>query len=331
MIIIYIYLLIIVSVKSRLYNTLYEIYLNITKHMHELPLNFIINGTNDYSYHFICQDILYRFNIISFNNTNGQINFRHQNIKFLYNLKLYEYNTRLFDFSTEDIKFSENIIVDIKFKELKFFQEGNDFSFGFKYEIDDFDNDIKIHFENIDKLNTFKYLFLHEKNDIYGNNTLENLIKVNILKRLTEEVKHSLIYYPPCDAVDFFKSIIHYLKDQLFSVDLKIYQIGYSCLAIYKVKVLEISYEDIIKDNNTIIFKNVNTTSYMLFCDENPDDYDKDIFDEETISFLTDFIKIDKDMNIIYGSTKTEMEYALEALKVVVNMTIHIIEKNTKK
>lgn len=331
MIIIYIYLLIIVSVKSRLYNTLDEIYLNITKHMHELPLNFIINGTNDYSYHFICQDILYRFNIISFNNTNKQINFRHQNIKFLYNLKLYEYNTRLFDFSTEDIKISENIIVDIKFKELKFFQEGNDFSFGFKYEIDDFDNDIKIHFENIDKLNTFKYLFLHEKNDIYGNNTLENLIKLNILKRLTEEVKHSLIYYPPCDGVDFFKSIIHYLKDQLFSVDLKIYQIGYSCLAIYKVKVLEISYEDIIKDNNTIIFKNVNTTSYMLFCDENPDDYDKDIFDEETISFLTDFIKIDKDMNIIYGSTKTEMEYALEALKVVVNMTIHIIEKNTKK
>ena len=120
-------------------------------------------------------------------------------------------------------------------------------------------------------------------NCLYGgkileeNTTLENLIKLNILKRLTEEVKHSLIYYPPCDAVDFFKSIIHYLKDQLFSVDLKIYQIGYSCLAIYKVKVLEISYEDIIKDNNTIIFKNVNTTSYMLFYDENPDDYDKDI------------------------------------------------------
>ena len=69
----------------------------------------------------------------------------------------------------------------------------------------------------------------------------------------------------------------------------------------------------------------------MFFCDENPDDYDKDIFVEETISFLTDFIKIDKDMNIIYGTTQIGMDYALEALKVVVNMTIHIIEKNTKK
>ena len=69
----------------------------------------------------------------------------------------------------------------------------------------------------------------------------------------------------------------------------------------------------------------------MLFYDENPDDYDKDIFHEETISFLTDFIKIDKDMNIIYGTTQIGMDYALEALKVVVNMTIHIIEKNTKK
>ena len=59
MIFIYIVLILLLSIKSRNYVTLEEIYKNISHNLHILPINFVINGTNDYSYHFNSIDIYY--------------------------------------------------------------------------------------------------------------------------------------------------------------------------------------------------------------------------------------------------------------------------------
>ena len=64
MILLYIVLILLLSIKSRNYATLEEIYKNISITLHTLPLNFVINGTNDYSYNFNSVDILYYLNVI---------------------------------------------------------------------------------------------------------------------------------------------------------------------------------------------------------------------------------------------------------------------------
>ena len=330
MILLYTVLILLLSIKSRNYVTLEEIYKNISITLHTLPLNFVINGTNDYSYNFNSVDILYYLNAIYISDPKREINFLNQNIKIVFNLNIYEYTSELFDFSSEDIKYSEKIIVDMLFKSLKFYQEYDDFSFAFKYEIDDFDNDIKIHYENIDKLNSFKYLFFEDKSSIYDNKTLNDFIKINILKSLKQEVYKSLVYYPECDALAYFKYIIQYLKNQLFQIDFRINGIIYSITTINKYKILKFDYNEIIKDNRTIIFKNINVTSYLQISDMNLDDYENERTWDETISFMIDYISINQYLHISYGKTTISRDYALDALKVVVNLTIDSIAKKNK-
>ena len=330
MIFIYIVLILLLSIKSRNYVTLEEIYKNISHNLHILPINFVINGTNDYSYHFNSIDILYYINVIYVSDPKKQITFYNQKMKFVLNLSIYEYLSGLFDFSSNDIKHSEKIIVDVLFKSLKFYQEYDDFSFGFKYEIDDFDNDIKIHYENIDELNSFKYLFYEEKSNIYDNKTLNNVIKINILNSLKEEVYKSLAYYPECDALAYFKSLIQYFKNQLFKIDYRINPIGYSITTINKYKILKFDYNEIIKENRTIIIKNINVTSYLQITYENLNDFEKEIEWDETISYMIDYISINQYLNITYGETAISKNYALDALKVIVNITIDSIAKKNK-
>ena len=330
MIFLYIVLILFLSIKSRNYATMEEIYKNISNNLHTLPINFVINGTNDYSYHFNSIDILYYLNVIYISDPKKEITFYSQKMKIILNLNIYEYNSGLLDFSTDDIKHSEKVIVDILFKSLKFYQQYDDFSFSFKYEIDNFDNDIKIHHENIDELNSFKYLFFEEKSDIYENKTLNDIIKINVINSFKQEVYKSLVYFPECNALDYFKSIIQYFKNQLFQIDFRINGIGYYITTINKYKILKFDYKEIIKDNRTIILKNINVTSYLQITDENLDDYEKERSWDETISFVIDYISINQYLNIYYGTTSIVYDYALDALKVVVNLTIDSIAKKDK-
>jgi len=57
----YVFLLLLLSIKSRIYNTMNEIYFNLSKSIHKIPLQFVINGTNDYSYNFRSKDIVFLF------------------------------------------------------------------------------------------------------------------------------------------------------------------------------------------------------------------------------------------------------------------------------
>ena len=158
MLIFYVFLLLLLSIKSRIYDTMNEIYFNLSKSIHKIPLQFVINGTNGFSYNFTSKDIFYYFKQININDVKKEINISNQNIKIIFYLKIYDYSDRIFDFSEKELKYQEIVSVDILFKKLMFYELYDDFSFDFKYEINNYKEDVKINYENIDKLSTFNYL-----------------------------------------------------------------------------------------------------------------------------------------------------------------------------
>ena len=101
---------------------------------------------------------------------------------------------------------------------MKFYKKYDDFSFDFEYEIDNINNDVLLHFENIDKLNLYKYLFFEDKNDIYENRSLSDLIKVDIVNNFASAIQKYLIYYPVCDALYYFKTIVKYFTGDIFNI-----------------------------------------------------------------------------------------------------------------
>ena len=218
MIIIYIFTFLLLSIKSRIYNTIDEIYYNLSKTIHKIPIQFAINGTNDYSYNFQSQDILYYFSRMYVSEAKKELDISHQHIKIIFDLNISENNNELFNYFTDEIKYHETISADIYFKSLKFYEIYDEFSFDFQYEIDDLDKDIIINYENIDKLNLFNYLLFEEKNDLYENNTLNHFIKINIINTVEKQIKKYLITFPECDSLEYFNSIINYLYYLFFNI-----------------------------------------------------------------------------------------------------------------
>ena len=157
MLIFYVFLLLLLSIKSRIYDTMNEIYFNLSKSIHKIPLQFVINGTNGFSYNFTSKDIFYYFKQININDVKKEINISNQNIKIIFYLNIYDYSDRIFDFSEKELKYQEIVSVDILFKKFIFYELYDDFSFDFKYEINNYKEDVKINYENIDKLSTFNY------------------------------------------------------------------------------------------------------------------------------------------------------------------------------
>lgn len=331
MIISYIIFLLLTLTKNRTYEPIEKIYTNLVQNIHELSFNFIINGTNDYSYFFKSKDILFFFDTIYLSEPKKEIIFYNQHIKILFNLEIYENISNIFDLSSKAIKHSEMITVDLGFKYLKFYQEFKDFSWGFDYNIENIKDNILVHFENIININIFKYLLFEEKKDIYENKTLIDFIKLNIINAFKESVLKSLIYYPECDEINYFNLLIKYFKNQIFLIDLKIYGIGYDFFIVNKCKINEFNLGEIIKENKKIIFKNIQITMYLEIYETDPNDYEKEIETEEIKSFVIDYITIDQKFNIQYGKSSIDENYVLDSLKIIVNKTIDIIERTISK
>ena len=327
MLIYYVFLLLLLSIKSRIYDTMNEIYFNLSKSIHKIPLQFVINGTNGFSYNFTSKDIFYYFKQININDVKKEINISNQNIKIIFYLNIYDYSDRIFDFSEKELKYQETISVDILFKKLMFYELYDDFSFDFKYEINNYKEDVKINYENIDKLSTFNYLLFEERNDLYDNKTLNDLIKLNILSNFQEQVKKYLVYFPECDSLQYFKSIIYYFKGQLFPINLRIIYLQVETwMTIYECKVINFHYKEIIKNNRTIIFNNINVDAYFLIGFDDPEDFDNERTIDEVKSFQIDKISIDNNKRISYGNAFDDNEYGLQALQVIINKTITTIE-----
>ena len=332
MLIYYVFILLLSSLKSRIYDTMKEIYSNLSKSIHKIPLQFVINGTNGFSYNFTSKDIFYLFKHFNINDIKKEITISNQIIKIIYNLNIYDYNNRIFDFSENELKYHETISVDISFKKLKFYELYDDFSFDFEYEINNFKEDVIINYENIDKLNTFNYLLFEERNDLYDNKTLNDMIKLNILNNFQAQVKNYLVYFPECDSLEYFKSIIFYFKEQLFPINLRIIHLQVETwMTIYECKVMEFKYKEIIKKNRTIIFNNINVTAYFLVGFDDPDDYDNERTYDEVKPFQIDNISIDNNKQISYGKAFDDRGYGLQALQVIINMTINTLETKSNK
>ena len=317
------FLILLWIINSRIYDGIYLIHKNIIKNMHKLSLNFVINGTNDYSYHFKSEDILFYFDEIIMDEIKKEIIIFNQHIKILFDLNIYEYSSRFFDSSSKDILYSEKLQVDITFSALKFYKEYEDFSFGFQYDIDNIEDDISINFEDIHKLSIFKYIIFEEKNEMYNNSTLIEFIKWNLLINYENELHKLLVYYPECDSLYYFHSIIDYFKKEVFFLNIRINSI----VTINRCKISKFNYQEIIKDNRTIIFKNINVTIYLEMYIENYDGGSEEFFSDENLSFLIDFISIDDKKKIIYGNAQNYKDYALDALKLVFNKTEEILGK----
>ena len=328
MIIIYIFTFLLLSIKSRIYNTIDEIYYNLSKTIHKIPIQFAINGTNDYSYNFQSQDILYYFSRMYVSEAKKELDILHQHIKIIFDLNISENNNELFNYFTDEIKYHETISADIYFKSLKFYEIYDDFSFDFQYEIDDLDKDIIINYENIDKLNLFNYLLFEEKNDLYENNTLNHFIKINIINTFEKQIKKYLITFPECDSLEYFKSIIHYFKNQLFLIDYKIINPNEGeWRTVYQCKINEFKYKEITKKNRSIIFNDINVTAYFVIDSMDPSDFDNEREEDETKSFQIDYISINNNKKISYGKlSKYGDGYELESLKLIINKTISTLE-----
>ena len=59
--------------------------------------------------------------------------------------------------------------VNLNLNLIKLFKTSEDFSFDASYEMENTINNITIHFDNLNELDLFKYLFYEEKSPLYNN------------------------------------------------------------------------------------------------------------------------------------------------------------------
>ena len=320
-----------ISVQNRDYDPINKIQgILLQSIKNDLYLNFTINGTNDLSYNFISENIYYKFGRTFVDDKLKKILIFNSYIRILFNLNVYEYSNRICDFSSKNIKYSENIQVDIKFSKLIFIKKYADFSFEFIYEVNDFFNDISIYYENMDKINLFKYLLFEDKNDTY-NNTLDDSIKMNIIQNFDKEIEKMLVYYPECDSLYFFNLIIEYFKNELIELNERIYQVGYKDFIINTCKITSFDFKEIIKENRTIIYKDINTTMTIATYLEDPDDYEEESIDISTRTVYIEYISIDENFKVNYGKINNDNDVYLEALKLVVKKSEETLKKNENK
>ena len=138
-----------------------------------------------------------------------------------------------------------------------------------------------------------------------------------------------MVYYPECDALHYYKTIVKYIDNQIFSIYLSVDGIGYYTSIINRCKILSFNYEEIFKENRIIIFKNVNITMLIDMFQTNPEDYEDELFIQETDKFIIDFISIHQNMEIKYGKSTSKDEYPLDVFKLVVNKAIDACFKTT--
>ena len=293
----------------------------------DLVLNFTINGTNDFSYNFISESIYYKFGRSNSDDNSKKIQIIDSYIRVIFNLNIYEYSNRICDLSSNDLKYSDKILVDIKVNELKFRKKLDDFSFEFLYDFHDLHNDISIYYEHMDKINLFKYLLYEDKNDIY-NNTLDDYIKLNIIQNFDKEIEKMLVYYPECDSLFYFNSIIDYFKQKI-EINEVIKTEGFLNYVVNICKITSFDYKEIIKENRTIIYKDINTTMILETYYEDPSNYKVTNNTEEIKTIYIDYISIDENFKINYGKINNAYynEEYYEVLKLVVKKSEETLKK----
>ena len=179
----------------------------------------------------------------------------------------------------------------------------------------------------MDKINLFKYLLYEDKNDIY-NNTLNDYIKLNIIQNFDKEIEKMLVYYPECDSLFYFNSIIDYFKQKI-EINEVIKTEGFLNYVVNICKITSFDYKEIIKENRTIIYKDINTTMILETYYEDPSSYKVTNNTEEIKTIYIDYISIDENFKINYGKINNAYynEEYYEVLKLVVKKSEETLKK----
>jgi hypothetical protein len=288
---------------------------NILSNLTNTSFSLEINGTNDYTYKFSTIKVFFKYQNKTFNDS--VIYLEKPMFTIIFNLSIYERETNdifyMNSFSSDISIINKMVTVNIKLESITY-NKNEDFSFYIKKVIDDKNNNITVFFNNLDETNFFKYLLYEEKNiDLYGNKTLIEKIKDNIFDNLFYQFEKQLFSYPECDSLYYFNSMIDYILISPFNEHIPLEN-----MEIYDEKVNDFHYEEIIRNNTDMIFKNVFVNIFikttLYYGEEGIDD---DVYDK----FMLDYIIIHRNFTIHYSPVKIDKEHLLDAFKSVVKAT----------
>ena len=297
------FIILIINIKTRIYENIFELKDSIISNVTKINISIIIKGTNNFEYKFETKNIYFKLfiNDLYGNNT---IVLHKPKITILFNFYIYEKNKNIFDIEDFDIKSDiiNNTIIsaNINFESITYYQSYKDFSFDMKYEIKDLKDNITIQFNNLDQVEFFKYLIYNEENILYNNKTLYEYSKEIIFDNLLQKMYNNLLYYPECDALYYFNKLYDYFYLQDFGTYI-------DCLFSYYFsgKVESFYYDKLIRNNGSIKFSNVK--SNISFADSTYYDekYDDVIYYNWGIFELKYFL-INENLQPEYGPLEDE-------------------------
>ena len=289
-------IIIFLSIKSkRIYETIYDIQKGIISNISTISFSDIIKGTKNYVYKIESKNVYFKHFAINLNNYKNTIEFSKPQILVSLQLSIYEDNTTdIFDLKSNYKK--DEIIIDkamanINFESINYFQQYEDFSFNMSSKIKDINNDISINFHKLRDIFLFNNLFYNETSKLYNNKTLYEYSKEIILKNLLKEMNNNLIYYPECDALVIFKELYDYFLNKEFTFFVPCDGFYYNKGQVYKF-----AYEKIIKQNTSIILKNIRIVLYYM-----ESDYESSEIEYEYVrAFELDEITINENYKISF-------------------------------
>ena len=294
MIIIFTILIIIFSIKSRVYDDIETIKSVLFNKFNDISIKFEISSQKDYFFLFDSKNIIYDLSKFKTSYLENSITLTNQSIELIFNLSIYEKLDKMFNYYSNNILHSELIKVDIFFQHLKFYKAKQDFSFDLDYKINN--GDIEIFFENMKNVNAFNYLLNEDKDKLYENKTFYDFMKIKIIENFIKGMRKILIIYPECDSLNFFNEIINNCKGDLLSISFYIDGKSY-----YRAIIDYFEYEDINKINDVIIYEKVNTKITLIYYtdegdldEEYPDEYEYKILKFENVT-------IDMNLKIKFG------------------------------
>lgn len=315
MLFLYITIILLLNIICRIREDIYTIEKNLLSNIPKLDISLNINGTNGFIYKFEKINLYFKYEEIQNDNLNKIILINNPNIKILFNLSIYKYCNDVLDlnYKTEPLISDKIIIIDINLKSIKYFQQKSDFSFDVLFTIENLKNNITIHFDNLDELDIFKYLIYEEESNLYDNKTFVEYAKHLALNNLINEQRKKLAYFPQCDSLYFFDSLIGYIlrKGNFF--------INYDCKEMIShnffnyAGVKNFAYDEIVKNDTHIMLKSIKCLMENQYDDEE---------DNLIENIKIDYITIDNNSNnytINYGKTKSDDICILNAFKKVIN------------
>ena len=312
----YILFILILTIKSRVYENIYTIQKNIISNISEISFSFAINGTNNYMYKFETKKIFFKNEKDKKDTTNNTIYLYNSSIIILFTLSISEINTNVFIRTNDKIIFKKEILGKINFDFIEYFQASKDFSFEMSYKLKNITDNVFIDFNYLKKIEMFNYLIYEEKNIKYDNNTFYEYLKSIILNNTINKMNKNLVYYPESDALYFFNNLYNYIEHQTFYVFVPCGDFIY----FHKATINKFMYDDLIKNNGNITFLNAKyNISYIYFYD----DYERNFDDNEGKEILElDYFGIDQDFKPFYSkitSPYSIQECLLEAFIYIFN------------